>query len=115
MRNSLSIFTLSSMLLLAQSAAGATNGLDEKFGSGGVVLLGPTPVSGLIITSIDGLAIQDDGKIVIAGAVINLFGPGDLPGVGRLNADGTWDTSFGDHGLFGLPHSAASAPFGGNL
>src|SRR5579862_7338238 len=112
MCSSLPVFALTSMLVFAQSSAFATSGLDQQFGSAGVVLLGATPVSGLTIDRIYALAIQDDGKMVIGGHAPDLSGPGagaELPAIGRLNADGTWDTSFGDHGLIVLPYGAASA------
>jgi uncharacterized delta-60 repeat protein len=38
-----------------------------------------------------------------------------LPSIGRLNADGSWDTGFGDHGLFALPYGTAAAQHGGEI
>lgn len=49
----------------------------------------------------DAMAVQTDGKVVIAGEVF--LGPyGDFvlhPAVGRVNSDGTLDTGFGDGGF----------------
>lgn len=66
----------------------ATGALDTGFGDDGVVVL-----SGLSSYRAD-VAVQDDGKIVIAGA--QGF---DEFAVLRLNADGSTDDSFGNEGL----------------
>jgi uncharacterized delta-60 repeat protein len=112
-----------SLMLFAMMATGsaapaiaATNGLDAQFGTGGFVLLGQTPTSGLRISRITALVALSDGKLLIGGGAPDDSGLGAgtiLAGIGRLNADGSWDTSFGDHGLFVLPYGSTSAPFGG--
>jgi len=107
--------TLALTSFVAPAAVNATNGLDKQFGSGGVVLLGPTPVSGLKISRITSLVIEDVGKIVIGSRFYDTANGAWLAAIGRLNADGSWDTSFGDHGLFVLPYGAASAPNGGEI
>jgi uncharacterized delta-60 repeat protein len=61
----------------------ANGSLDATFGSGGTVVV---PVSGIPAA----VALQADGKIVIAGAGC---------AVARLNADGTLDTGFGSGGV----------------
>jgi len=114
-----SVILFAALASAAASAAFAfTNGLDARFGSGGVVLLGPTPTSGLISRGIFGMAVQPDGKIVIATRVFNDTDPGmgaTLPAIGRLNADASWDASFADHGLYVLPFGATAAPDGGEV
>lgn len=99
-------------------ALASTSALDAKFGTGGIVLLGPTPISGLVSRGIFGMAMQPDGKIVIATHVSNDTDPGmgaTLPAIGRLNADASWDVSFADHGLYVLPFGASAAPNGGEV
>jgi uncharacterized delta-60 repeat protein len=67
--------------------------LDASFGRGGVVLSG--------FGSSDGnhpprLALQPDGKLVVAGTGYNA--PGSAVAVMRLNPDGSFDASFADGG-----------------
>lgn len=113
-------FAVSTALVLGLTATAdaGTNGLDTSFGTGGVVLLGPTPNSGIKFEPRTGIAIQDDGKIVLGGRILNSSDPGagyTLPAVGRLNHDGGWDTTFGDHGVFVLPYATAAALNGGEF
>lgn len=71
--------------------------LDPNFGTGGKVLL--PDQSGLTFYRVNTMAIQGDGKILLAGEAGS--GP-DRPGsffLGRVNADGTVDTSFGTNGV----------------
>src|SRR5260370_37251413 len=42
---------------------------------------------------VDSLAVQPDGKILVGG-IFNTLGGQSRVGIGRLNADGTLDTSF---------------------
>jgi uncharacterized delta-60 repeat protein len=75
--------------------------LDTSFGSGGKVL---TAFPGEGQTSINGITLQSDGKIVVAGDVGP--GPGDSGEqftVARYNANGTLDTSFGGTGTVIVP------------
>lgn len=69
---------------------------DPSFGTGGKVVTqlgaGPTPFS-----SVHALALQPDGKIVLAGTATDSGGHYDLLVV-RLNADGSFDSSFGPGG-----------------
>ena len=107
------------LLTFAAGAAGAaTNGLDTSFGGRGAVLIGPTPTSALVLDGIRGIAFQADGKIVIGGRSTAIDGPlaGHIQAaVGRLNSDGSWDTSFADHGLFILPAGSITTPAGGEV
>jgi uncharacterized delta-60 repeat protein len=72
--------------------------LDTTFGTGGIV------VSGLPVIALS-LALQADGRLVIAGASGVGFG------LARFNADGSLDTSFGTGGLVttNFPDGFASA------
>jgi uncharacterized delta-60 repeat protein len=71
--------------------------LDSSFGTGGV-LTGPVEVTAL------GVAVQEDGKIVVAGR----FRDSDFALV-RYTADGILDTSFGQDGVvIGPPGQAES-------
>ena len=97
------------------SAAAMTSGLDASFGIGGIVLIGPTPGSAIAMRRINSLLVDHDGKIVIAGSVWGPSDPAELPAIGRLNADGSWDTSFADNGLFVLPYGADAEPYGGRI
>jgi uncharacterized delta-60 repeat protein len=71
--------------------------LDASFSGGGIVT---TSVGGLS-DSADAVAIQSNGKIVVAGGAYYL---GDLGSnysfaLARYNANGSIDTSFGQHGI----------------
>ncbi len=61
--------------------------LDPSFGAGGKVMTGMTAAHG------EGLALADDGKIILAGSAAG-DGSGDFA-VARYNADGSLDTTFG--------------------
>jgi uncharacterized delta-60 repeat protein len=69
--------------------------LDQTFADGGTLNTRVVP----IMTQIGGLAIQPDGKFLLAGSSFD-----DLAGfnlaVARFNADGSLDTTFGDDGAF---------------
>ncbi len=106
------------ILSLASTSFAATNGIDATFGSGGAVLIGPTPTSNLVLNDIRGIAFQSDGKIIVAGRSIATSGTyvGHIQAaIGRLDADGSWDTTFADHGLFVLPAGSATTPMGGEI
>lgn len=68
--------------------------LDSSFANGGSLALD---------VHADALVIQDDGKILLAGA------SGGVASVIRLNADGSLDTAFGDQGR--VSWGSESAPF----
>ncbi|HET7065698.1 MAG TPA: hypothetical protein VFI49_15615, partial [Rudaea sp.] len=89
-------------------AQAGTNALDAAFGSGGFVALEPAPSTGYVL-ELRALAIDSDGSIVVAGRV------GAGAAVGKLHGDGSWDPTFGDHGVYVLPDTGASAPGGGEI
>jgi uncharacterized delta-60 repeat protein len=107
---------LPAILLAAYAIAcpATTNGIDTRFGIAGVVTLGPSPVSGLEIFRAYALAIQADGKILIAGRGGDPASPGAaVPAIGRLDPDGSWDTTFANNGMFILPTGSPTVPDGG--
>ncbi len=67
--------------------------LDSTFGSGGKVV---TDFFGRS-NGAAAIAVQSDGKIVVAGGALTALGPGDFA-VARYNPDGSLDTSFGSGG-----------------
>ncbi len=72
--------------------------LDNSFGSGGAAT---TYIAGGDSSSDKayGLALQSDGKIVLAGSTYFTAGNGEYAfGVARFNSDGTLDNSFGTNG-----------------
>jgi uncharacterized delta-60 repeat protein len=88
-----------------------SNGLlDTSFGQNGETdLLHSGPTEDFTVDG--GLAIQSDGKIVVAGGDIDIFSYYATIRVSRLNADGNPDMSFGSAGtsLFELPNVASNA------
>lgn len=72
---------------------GEAGALDTSFGDGGIVT---TVIDGIA----NAMAIQNDGKILVAGS-------GDSATVVRYNTDGTLDTGFGAGGIATLPTGAS--------
>jgi uncharacterized delta-60 repeat protein len=105
-------------LMLVSEAFASTNGFDSRFGTGGLVLLGQTPVTGQYFIPQYGASVQSDGKILIAGYTFGST-PGANPestvlaAIARLTAEGNWDTTFANQGLYTFPGDANVAPFGG--
>ena len=78
--------------------------LDDTFAAGGVFVYDSTTGS----DSAHGVALQEDGKIVVTGETYN--GSDNDALVIRLNADGTLDDGFGTGGVFILDTSPVPAP-----
>jgi uncharacterized delta-60 repeat protein len=76
--------------------------LDNTFGSGGKVTINP----GNDITWVGALAIQPDGKIVVAGETGSSANPDCM--VFRFNSDGAPDNSFGSAGMVTTDINACS-------
>jgi uncharacterized delta-60 repeat protein len=72
----------------------ANGALDTSFGTQGVAL---TAFTNFINTG-NSIAIQDDGKIVVAGEASSADGKTDEWAVARFNIDGTPDATFGNGG-----------------
>ncbi len=86
------------VLVCVTSRVEAAGGYDSSFGGGdGVVPFGPPSTfnQGL------GIALQCDGKIVVAGLVNGAGESGEL-GVIRLNPDGSFDSSFATGGVYSV-------------
>ncbi|HVF30417.1 MAG TPA: FG-GAP-like repeat-containing protein [Pyrinomonadaceae bacterium] len=93
-----------SVLILVISLTAAVNifalrpgDLDPSFGSGGKVYNLPTN-----FMPAEDVAIQSDGKLVLAGSTLGPDNTQDFAVV-RLNANGSPDTGFGTGGLVGIP------------
>ncbi len=78
---------------LEDRTAPVAGALDPTFGTSGFVLYDPDGGADLL----EDIAIQADGKIVVAGTV-NAFTGGQDFGLARFNPDGSLDTSFGTNG-----------------
>jgi uncharacterized delta-60 repeat protein len=77
----------------------ADGSLDTSFGSGGEVLTDFTPLLGPGGSAeASAVAIQSDGKIVVAGFADNAANSTSDFAVARYNPDGTLDNSFGNQG-----------------
>ena len=83
-------------LVLCASASFAQSGLDSSFGTGGrmTTFFGGDGLNGDEAHSI---AVQTNGKLVVAGITTNLNDTTDF-GVARYNSNGTIDTTFGTGG-----------------
>jgi uncharacterized delta-60 repeat protein len=98
MRRQISIVTttiavaLAAMLALVPAALAASGALDASFGTGGRLTVNPGGDFG----GFNAVAIQPDGKIVLAGWAS--AGPDTEMAITRLNADGSPDTTFGTGG-----------------
>ena len=81
--------------VLALARYNPDGSLDPTFGGGGVP---GTVESDVIAGGQEGVALQPDGKIIVAGGLQDMV-------VARYNADGSLDTSFGNAGVASTPHS----------
>ncbi|HET6574463.1 MAG TPA: delta-60 repeat domain-containing protein [Fimbriiglobus sp.] len=89
---------------------------DLSFGAGGTQVVGIN-LGGSFADEARAVAVQPDDKIVVAGSAERLFG-GSSGGsfvVMRLNADGTFDTDFGNAGKTVVSAGAGSFFFGSAL
>src|SRR5262249_42265172 len=86
--------TVAGLPRFATTRYNATGSLDTSFGGNGRVL---TAV-GISGSSATGVALQKDGKIVVAGFAVNNSGRIYDFACLRYNTDGSLDQGFGDHG-----------------
>src|SRR5262249_54540596 len=70
----------------------ADGGLDRSFGDGGIVRAPSDFVSRTV-------SLQPDGKVVVMGSFYDYADPQTVLTLMRLNADGSYDASFGEGGL----------------
>src|SRR6188768_429059 len=87
------------ILLCASLAHGAAGDVDAGFGTGGYFAPGPAQCCG--IARGNAVAVQPDGKIVVAGYAHDGYSP--HAAIVRLNAAGSVDSTFGSSGLVRLP------------
>ena len=99
------VFALATMLCASMNAAAQAGQLDSSFAKGGIFATANN------LTTANAIAIQSDGKIVIAGAeIVNNAYTDTLI---RLNTDGSLDTSFGTGGVDNItPPGSPYAVFG---
>lgn len=71
---------------------------DAGYGNGGGVV---TPLSSVVDAALQGMAVQPDGRMIVAGRAT--FPDGRRPYVARLHRDGTLDATFGEAGVTTLP------------
>lgn len=82
--------------------------LDPGFGSGGLLHLAK-PDGSIFLGEVEQVAMLPDGKYLVKGSIpAPAFGA--LPWVARLNADGTYDRSFGSEGLTVLRFPCTDQP-----
>jgi uncharacterized delta-60 repeat protein len=107
---------LSLTLVSAQSLLAGSSPLDSTFASGGVALLAPTPSSALQLDRLQTIAVDAQNRILLGGMYFDIVSgeERDLAAIGRLLADGNWDETFGNHGIFVLPFGASVSPNGGS-
>ena len=78
--------------------------LDASFGLGGIVITAAAPGDNFDIVTTDGLAIDAQGRIVVAGWADLGAGAGGADAlVARYHADGSLDSSFGSGGIVTTP------------
>ena len=95
----------------------ASSPLDPTFGLSGAVLGALDTGSGADLSDASAVAVQADGKILVAGTRGQSINGSPLPNltVRRLNADGSTDATFGDGGQVVVPgpggfYGVATAP-----
>jgi uncharacterized delta-60 repeat protein len=77
--------------------------IDTGFGNGGIATV---DIGGRADIA-QALAIQSDGKLLVAGRVADTGGADPDVGIARFNSDGTLDTTFGVNGVAGTLASVA--------
>jgi uncharacterized delta-60 repeat protein len=83
----------------------ADGALDQSFGNGGLVVTRSTQRSFVA----NALALQPDGRILVAGMISDLATASLQLAVARYNADGSVDDGFGAAGIAATPVGAAGA------
>ncbi|MHB8724031.1 MAG: hypothetical protein ACYC9Z_01475 [Casimicrobiaceae bacterium] len=77
---------------------GPAGTLDTSFGTGGIVI---TPFG--TTASVNGIVLQPDGKIIVAGSTGNVAANQSTFALARYNADGSLDSGFGSGGKVVVP------------
>jgi len=98
------LLAATSLLLISIHASAQAGQLDASFASGGIFATTTTK------STANAVAIQSDGKIVVAGT--GLLGDNFSDALIRLNTDGSLDTSFGTGGVANVPPPGGGNTFG---
>ncbi len=105
------MFALAGVASLPASAASAGPGArDLSFNGTGIVDVWGIPTN-YFVTVAQAAVVQPDHKIVVVGTAMDPTTFGDDFGVVRLNADGSFDSSFGSGGHVTIPFSGASEAY----
>ncbi|HLW89107.1 MAG TPA: hypothetical protein VKR57_11485 [Terriglobales bacterium] len=98
-----SLFAAAILMCTANYAAAQAGSLDPSFGKNGIVATS--------LRTASAVALQSDGKIVLAG--LGIFNNGQSDTLIRLNTDGSLDASFGSGGVANFaPTGNTAAPNG---
>lgn len=97
----LKLLTVASFFSLPLLTLAAPGDLDPTFGNGGIVITTVDP-SGRLVDVANGMAMQPDGKIVVAGVSYNNSGHAGIAVV-RYHPNGSLDSSFGGAGIVITP------------
>ncbi len=95
MRRAVVVLFFATLLFNGSVARGADGDLDPTFAGTGSVTV---PVSGTEVDA-EGMALQSDGRIVVAGRVASSFGATGTLALARYETDGTPDAAFGSGGV----------------
>ena len=99
----IAVITVTLFVKARTSIAAADGDLDSSFGSAGKVV---TDFSGRS-NSASAIALQANGKILVAGDALSATGPPDIA-VARYNSDGSLDAGFGTGGRVTTDFAARS-------
>jgi len=94
-------------LVAAPAASAAPGDFDSSFGSGGTAV-SELNTGSAAATEVEDVIVDSSGRILVAGSTTPSTGSDDTLFVERYDANGTLDTSFGDHGVFELTPPALS-------
>jgi uncharacterized delta-60 repeat protein len=101
------LFYCAMLFVVTVSASGQAGKLDPTFGIGGITTVQNVETGNTNFFAIGAVAIQSDGKIVVAGGVPGKNGF-TVPAVLRFLSNGGPDKSFGANGTAVLPNSFGS-------
>lgn len=96
------LLPLFAILFGGMNAFAQPGALDPNFGTGGIQIINPTNV----FDNAQDVIVLSDNKIFICGTT-GMFTDFDMV-VAKLNEDGSYDTSFGNNGVFTLANTAGS-------
>jgi hypothetical protein len=101
------LFHCAMLFVVTVSASGQAGKLDPTFGVGGITTVQNVETGNTNFFAIGAVAVQSDGKIVVAGGVPGKNGF-TVPAVLRFLSNGGPDKSFGANGTAVLPNSFGS-------